>query len=141
MKHKIRGFTLIEMLIVVAIVGILAAVAYPSYNTSIRKSRRADAVAALTKVQQAQERWRSNNPAYAANAVLTTAYPGGLGIPSTTEKGYYTIAISGDSAVAYTVTATAVAGTSQVKDTGCTALAIAMANGTITSTPTACWGK
>jgi type IV pilus assembly protein PilE len=141
MKHKTRGFTLIELMIVVAIAGILAAVAYPSYNNSIRKSRRSDAIATLTKVQQAQERWRSNKPSYAGNGVLSTAYPDGLGIPATTENGYYTVAISGESATGYTATASADSTKSQIKDTGCTSMVLTMASGTITNTPSTCWGK
>jgi type IV pilus assembly protein PilE len=141
-RHGIRGFTLIELLIVVAIVGILGAVAYPSYTSSIRKSRRADAVATLSKVQQAQERWRSNHSTYAGNAQLTTAHPNGLAIPSTTENGYYTVAISGESATGYVVTATAVSGKSQAQDTACTPLVLTVVNGNVTgNTPTTCWSK
>jgi type IV pilus assembly protein PilE len=102
-------------------------------------------------VQQAQERWRSNNSSYAANAALATAHPAGLGLasngvlPLPTEKGYYTVAISGESATGYTVTATAVTGTSQVKDTGCTALSMVVVNGNVDGstgyTPPGCWSK
>lgn len=61
-----RGFTLIELMIAVVIVGILAAVAYPSMTLFIQRGRRADAVAVLTAIVQAQERYRSNRAAYAS---------------------------------------------------------------------------
>lgn len=137
-----HGFTLIELMIVVAVVAILASIAYPSYSSYVRKSRRAEAVSALAQLQQAQERWRANNATYAANSLLTTAAPGGLGFSSaTTSSGYYQLAISGNSATGYVATATAVSGTSQAGDTGCTVLTSTITNGVISSTPTACWGR
>ena len=54
MKHPQQGFTLIELMIVVAIVGILSAIAYPSYAEYIRKGHRADARAGLLQAQQVQ---------------------------------------------------------------------------------------
>jgi type IV pilus assembly protein PilE len=62
------GFTLIELMIAVAIVGILAAIAYPSYTEHIRSSRRADAQGALYGLQQAMERYYTLNSTYAGTA-------------------------------------------------------------------------
>ena len=88
LHRRNRGFTLIELMIVVAIIAIIAAVALPSYFDSIRKSRRSDAISEIARVQQAQERWRANN--VANNATLTGA--GGLGLQSaTTSESYYTL--------------------------------------------------
>lgn len=58
------GFTLIELMITVAIVGILAAIAYPSYQEQIRKGRRADAMAQLVTLAQAYERYYTSNNTY-----------------------------------------------------------------------------
>lgn len=55
-----RGFTLLELMVVVAIVGILAAVAYPSYRSQIIRSKRADAMAALDTAASALEKYRAN---------------------------------------------------------------------------------
>ncbi len=61
-----RGFTLIELMIVVAVVGILAAVAYPSYQESVRKARRAEGRTALMEMLQQQERYMTQNNTYLA---------------------------------------------------------------------------
>jgi len=61
-----RGFTLMELMIVVAIVGVLAAVAIPSYQESVRKSRRAEARSQLLEVAQYLQRFYSQNDSYAA---------------------------------------------------------------------------
>lgn len=66
MKTKIHGFTLIEVMIVVAIVGILAAIAIPSYTESVRRGARADARASILTVMQQQERFFTQNNTYAA---------------------------------------------------------------------------
>ena len=143
-----RGFTLIELMVVVAIVGILASVAYPSFMSQVQKSRRSDAVAALSAVQQSQERWRANNPNYATTpSLLTTASPTGLGLTSTTAGGYYAISISTNSAAGctpsscYTATAVAVPGKSQANDTACTTLTSSISGGNLTNGPAACWSK
>lgn len=137
-----RGFTLIELLVAVAIAGILMAIAYPSYMSQVRKSRRSDAVAALARVQQAQERWRANNTTYASS--ITNLATLETGLTSTSEKGYYSIAtavVAATASSAYTITATAISGSSQASDSGCTTLTVTVASGTTTNTPTSCWSK
>lgn len=63
-RHHQAGFTLIEVMVVVAIVGILAAIAYPSYTDSIRKGKRAEARAAVMNLLQQQERYQSQMNKY-----------------------------------------------------------------------------
>jgi len=115
-----QGFTLIELMIVVAIVGILAAVAYPSYLDSIRTARRADALNALLTLQNLQEKFRANNTTYGAAADIGILADG----TSTSTDGRYTLAVADVSAVAYTLTATAIG--SQAEDTRCAALTLAV---------------
>jgi len=121
-----RGFTIIELMIAVLIVGVLLALAYPSFTDQIRKSRRADAVAALTSIQLAQERWRGNNPSYTAvfNTAVPPAAANGLSAPSTTASGYYTISIPTATAAVYELLATAVATNSQAQDGNCAVIGI-----------------
>ncbi len=94
-KYSDKGFTLIELMITVAIVGILAAIAYPSYQEQVAKSRRSEATNALMSAAQALERYYSANGRYTTTAggsdlpaVYSTAVP---------ESGatYYTISVSG----------------------------------------------
>jgi type IV pilus assembly protein PilE len=122
---KQLGFTLIEMMIAVVVVALLASVALPSFFDSLRKSRRAEAFTTIASVQQAQERWRGNNTDYSDS--LTT-----LGQPTTTSGGQYTIALAGASGTGYTVSAIAVAGTSQAKDRACLKMAVRVSGGQIT---------
>jgi type IV pilus assembly protein PilE len=125
------GFTLIELMITVAVVSILAALALPSFLDSVRKGRRAEAVGALTQIQQAQERWRANHGSYADNDQLSTAPPAGLGIPETTADRNYQLALSNVSAAGYTATATATSSGRQHGDTGCHKIVLRLAGGNV----------
>lgn len=140
-----RGFTIIELMIVMVIAAVLISVAYPSYQSSIRKSRRAEAFNALSNIQQAQERHRSTLPEYTGLlTAATTATPPGLGLPGTTPGGFYTLTITVENATRstrYIATATAVTGTSQAADGPCAVLAVRMDGGNLRygSGPPADW--
>lgn len=98
--RSVSGVTMIELLIVVVIVGILAAVAYPMYRENVRAGRRTDAMAALQTTQQVLERCYTRFGAY-NNAGCAT------GLPFTTAKGFYTISAVGSiTASAFTLAAT-----------------------------------
>ena len=114
--NKQNAFTLIELMIVVAIVGILAAIAYPSYQDSVRKSRREDAKGVLLGLANAMERRFTETNSYCDAAVGGTAVTncgttaGDTGTPSiysipTATATYYTITISAASASSYTLSA------------------------------------
>ncbi len=90
---KQQGFTLVELMIVVAIVAILAAIAMPSYSQYVTKSNRADAKVALMKYAQMQESYFVQNMSYAKD--LTTGAGGlGLGATVTSENGHYSITMT-----------------------------------------------
>ncbi len=83
---SLRGFTLIELMIVVAIVAILGAIAYPSYQAQVQKSRRADGKEALLNAASLQERWFMQNSQYIVNASGAGMDPIGGG--QSTERYY-----------------------------------------------------
>lgn len=113
--EKQAGFTLIEVMIVVAIIGILTAVALPSYNEYVRRGDRASARAALLEAQQFMERYYAANSRYTTTDAGTTspALPARLqAVP--TESPKYDLALSAPAVNSYTLTATP-----RVGDTKC----------------------
>lgn len=148
-NHPARGFTLIELMIAVAVIGILSAIAYPSFMDPVRKARRMDAVVALFEIQQAQERWRAQCSCYAARlAAATTGCPGtacaadhGLALAATSRSGHYALAIADPSPSGYTLTATAMPDSSQAADGVCTTLTITVRQGHGELAPPACWSR
>jgi type IV pilus assembly protein PilE len=95
-----RGFTLVEVMIAVAVIGILTAVALPSYRQHVANSRRADARAAILSLAQLMERWYTERGTYVGATV------GASGIyPSASPQGYYTMSISAQDATTFTISA------------------------------------
>lgn len=99
------GFTLIELMIVVAVVAILAAIAFPSYQEHVRKSRRASAKTALLDIASREERYYTLNNSY-------TSLPGNLGVaafpapvPADTASPYYNVSVVAADATSYSLQA------------------------------------
>lgn len=142
---KNTGFTLIEMMIAVAIMGILVMVAYPSYQESMRKSRRADGIASALAVQVAQERFRGNCRFYAKNigggdVCGASGAASTVATVSTSNEGYYTLSIEGTtSGNAYTILITPTG--SQTADTDCNPMRLTFSNINPNGlkSPTDCW--
>jgi len=131
-----RGFTLIELAIVVVIVGILAKIAYPAYQNQIMKGRRSDAIQAAAAITQAEERWRSNNVTY---GLLTDLGYSATSVTST--GGYYTLSVANNTSTGYTLTVTVPSHGLQAADTACNPMTVTVTSGVAAYAPTACWGQ
>lgn len=119
----LRGFTLIELMIVIVVVGILASIALPAYQQHVVQARRADATAELLELQSQLERWRVNNPTYAGHGIADFA------------NDSYTFGVSGETPTGYTVSATA--RNSQLsRDSACSPLTL---NQSGNRGPDGCW--
>lgn len=106
-RVRVSGFTLIELMVVVAVVAILAAIALPSYQDSVRKGRRGQAKSDLVELAQRAERYRTINNSYAGFWAQTQA--GDARSPRTGPTAYYVIDRDGgvDTATnTFTLTAT-----------------------------------
>ena len=114
MKHSSRGFTLIEMMIVVAIIGILAAIAYPSYDEYVKRGNRTEGQAFLSDVAARQERYFSQNNAY----ITDVANIAKLGVTANSPTGKYSIVLAGGGG-GYTLTAN-----NQFSDAKCATLTL-----------------
>ncbi|MCE2569918.1 type IV pilin protein [Motilimonas eburnea] len=129
--YKAAGFTLIEVLIAIAIIAILAGIGYPSYQDHVKKTRRADAQAHLMKAALEQESWRITNSTYAADFAS-------LGLDAS--NSYYDFTVESNDANNYTLKASAKTGTTQASDkagsTLCTPLTLDQAD---TKAPGDCW--
>ena len=136
-KHM--GFTLIELMIVVAILGILVAVALPAYQQSVRAGARAEAQSMLLQVAANQERFFSDNNSYSANAD-PLANPAVATV--TTEAGFYQISVAacGAGTIANCFVATATPQGAQTTDT-CTTLTLSNTGlkGATGDTVEKCW--
>lgn len=106
-----------------AVVTLLAAIAYPSYRDQVQKGRRSDAMAALGALQLAQERHRSTSSTYAAS-------PQALGRPAVSEGGHYDLSVPNAAGSSYILLAAARADSPQARDMQCAQMAIEYSAGT-----------
>lgn len=107
--RRVRGFTLLELLVVVVIVAVLATIAIPAYGRYSFRARRVDAQELLLRIASAQERYYATNNKYGA---LTDV---GFANPALSEKGFYSVSLQ-LAADAQTFTATAAPGSTQASD-------------------------
>jgi type IV pilus assembly protein PilE len=127
MRSSVRGFTLLEMMIVVTMIGILAAIAFPSYNSYILRSNRTVGKTVIMRIAGMQENYFNDRKQYAT--VL-----GGLSVPASTAatlyvlrdgqtatatstEAIYSVTLTGATAMAFTIQATPI--NRQTKDTSC----------------------
>lgn len=141
MRHSspAAGFSLIELMIVVAIVAILAAIAYPSYQAYVRQANRTDATKTMQLTAQSLQRCYSQNFTYAAACNIVAG-------ATISPNLFYTITVAIPDAQDYTITATPLA-PPQLADTQCATFTLsssgqqtAQNSGGINTTQ-ACWGS
>jgi type IV pilus assembly protein PilE len=118
------GFTLLELLIVLAIVALLAMISVPAYEASVRKGRRSDAISALLQAANRQEQRMLRRSSY----TLDMRELGYGADPALSEAGYYIVNAgecdSATIAICYVLTASPAAGSPQLADSGCTGFSL-----------------
>lgn len=118
-----RGLTLIELLTVTCVVTVFLVLMMPSFRSEVMRARRADALQAIDQVQQSQERWRAQQPAYAASM-------NELGLPTTSAAGHYAVNLETDSATrASRYRVSAAASGAQAADAPCRYLRLSVEGG------------
>src|SRR5207237_9689405 len=117
-QHRMRGVTLIELMVVLAIVAILSTLAVGSYRRYVLRANRTDATSALLRIQVAEEKFFLQNNVYTID--LSAA---GLNVASPTPNGFYNLAVVG-APIATSFQATATATGAQTADTSCATLTI-----------------
>jgi type IV pilus assembly protein PilE len=138
-KTASGGFTLIELMVTVAIVAILATIASAAYTSQVQKSRRTDARSALLDLAGREEKLFSTTNAYSATATDL----GYAAFPIAVGSGYYNLSVAvANPPVTYVITATAIG--TQVNDTQCSTLSVNQLGvqfSTGTGTAATCWGN
>ncbi len=121
-RRAARGFTLIEVLTVLGIAGVLSSIAWPSFQGSLQKARRTDAILSMAQLQIAQERWYANRGRYGSLAELR--------LPAQSSAGHYRIEIASADEQGYV--AVAQASGAQAGDAACRQLQLRVAGGATT---------
>lgn len=133
---KIKGFSFIEMVIVMAIFVGLISIGVPMYQSKVRGSKRLDGITSLLNIVQQQALYRNNNQSYGALAAV-------WGASTTSTKGYYNLSISSSTSAGYVATATAVDEDQQQNDmeddTNCSPLTVTVKGLATTYEPEVCW--
>jgi type IV pilus assembly protein PilE len=131
------GFTLLELMLALVVAAVLAAIALPAYHDQVRRSRRVDAITAITQVLQAQERHRANRSSYGERFIVRGGGLAGVGATTNADAaashlspgGWYELRLSDVGATGYTIVATAQG--SQQADTSCARLQLTLAGGNL----------
>jgi type IV pilus assembly protein PilE len=131
------GFTLVELCMVLTLTGVLATIAWPSLQAQLQRGRRADAVAALMRVQLAQESYRAHHGLYATQLALLGGASAGRSI-----EGLYDIELFNDGPERYQARARARAGSAAAGDSACAVLTLQVREGLAEFAPSArCWNR
>ena len=118
-RRAAKGFTLIELMMVMSVGGILSSVAYPSFMDQLHKIRRSDALVSMLQAQAAQERWRANHLDYGSAAEI--------GLAANSAAGHYRLQVTAESETGYEILATAQG--SQAHDSTCRHLRLRVEGG------------
>jgi type IV pilus assembly protein PilE len=122
--RRTPGFTMAEILTVVVVIAVLAAVAVPMWRVHLLRVRRSDAINALIAVQNAEDQYFGRNAHYASGNQLNAPGPGGLGLESRSAHGYYDIEVRSSDGLAFLATARANQPGGQSDDSRCAEFSI-----------------
>lgn len=134
-KDRVTGFSLLEVIMALAIVAILATLALPNYTEQMQQGRRLDAISTLLSIQVAQEKWRASHTAYATLAEL--GWTNGVSL-----DGHYRLSLTERTASGFMLTAQPVPGGPQ-QDDSCGTFAVDQRGPVMTQhyADAACWRR